>query len=323
VTARSGPAPPRATRAGLAARAGLALLVAGAAGCASLPLALASLRPLPRACPGPLLPIAAMGADFALQARYRARRGEREEALLLAAEKRGARLVVVGLDPFGTQVFAVVQEGASVRRERHLRPLFPFAPENALRDLVEARFPEAVDALPAAADERAARTREGAAVHLVRPRCGWEATVELQAETGRGASLGSQARASQLSARISDSQCAATRQRTAHKSGGDGQASGSSRSDLFGQPHAPGGREQDHPVVGIIPRSGPRAPALSLLFFDVVLHVLAQDLDEGVVARIARVGVPSRRPPRGASAADARLAGERALDRFLRAMGSS
>lgn len=150
-----------------------------ATGCASLPLALASLRPLPRACGGPLLPVDAMGADFALQARYRARRGEREEALLLAAEKRGTRLVVVGLDPLGTQVFAVVQEGSDLRRESHLRALFPFAPENALRDLVEARFPEAVAALPAAADERARRTRKGAAVHLARPRCGWEATVEV------------------------------------------------------------------------------------------------------------------------------------------------
>jgi hypothetical protein len=187
-------ASPSAARAGLAACAGLALLLAGAAGCASLPLALAALRPLPRACPGPLLPVAAMGDDFALQARYRARSGEREEALLLASEKRGERLVVVGLDPLGTQVFAVVQEGRDLRRERHLRPLFPFAPENALRDLVEARFPEAVAALPTAADERALRTRDGAAVRLARPRCGWEATVEVLTkadgaarETGGGA----------------------------------------------------------------------------------------------------------------------------------------
>jgi hypothetical protein len=42
-----------------------------------------------------------------------------------------------------------------------------------------------VAALPVAADERARRTREGAAVHLARPRCGWEATVEVltKAET--------------------------------------------------------------------------------------------------------------------------------------------
>ena len=168
-------------------RAGAAALASALAlgpGCASVPLALASLRPLPRACRGPLIPVGAMGADFALQARYRARRGEREEALLLAAEKRGDRLVVVGLDPLGTQLFALVQEGDSVRRERHLRPLFPLAPENVLRDLVEARFPEAVAALPAEPEDRARRSVDGRTVHLVRSRCGWEATVELLTETG-------------------------------------------------------------------------------------------------------------------------------------------
>jgi len=163
--------------------AALAGALALASGCATAPLALASLRPLPRACRGPLLPVDAMGADFALQARYRARRGEREEALLLAAEKRGTRLVVVGLDPLGAQVFAVVQEGTDLRRERHLRPLFPFAPENALRDLVEAHFPEAVDALRTAPEERAQRTLDGATVRIARPSCGWGATVEVL--TGR------------------------------------------------------------------------------------------------------------------------------------------
>ena len=163
-------------------RAAPALLLVGALGCASLPLALASLRPLPRACPGPLLPVGAMGGDFALQARYRVTSRGRDEVLLLAAEKRGERLVVLGFDPLGTELFALVQEGAAMpRRERHLRPLFPFAPENVLRDLVEARFPDAVDALPWDAEDRARRTREDSRVRLERPACEWTATVELPA----------------------------------------------------------------------------------------------------------------------------------------------
>jgi CubicO group peptidase (beta-lactamase class C family) len=126
-----------------------------------------------------------MGADFTLQARYRVASGGRDEVVLLAAEKRGERLVVLGFDPLGTELFAVVQEdGAAPRRERHLRPLFPFAPENALRDLVEARFPEPVDALGGARADRASRTREGAIVHLARPGCGWNAAVEVVTEAG-------------------------------------------------------------------------------------------------------------------------------------------
>jgi len=168
----------RRTRRARCAAATLAAGVGLATGCTTLGLALASLRPLPRACPGPLVPVEALGPDFALQARYRVRSGGREEALLLAAEKRGARLVVVGFDPLGARVFAVVQEGVELRRERHVRALFPLPPENALRDLVEARVPDAAQT-PAA---RGARVeREGTAVRIVRPGCDWEAALDLLA----------------------------------------------------------------------------------------------------------------------------------------------
>ena len=158
-----------------AAAALLGALVA-ASGCATL----AMLRPLPRAFEGPLLPVAELGPDFALQARYRVRSRGREEALRLVAEKRGERLVLLGLDPLGTQVFSLVQEGDRVRRERHLRPLFPFAPENALRDLERVRFPERLGAPGAGVEMR----REGETFVLVRPSCDWEATLAIDAERG-------------------------------------------------------------------------------------------------------------------------------------------
>jgi hypothetical protein len=152
-----------------------------AAALAALPVAsgcvtLAMLRPLPCACPGPLLAVDEMGADFALRARYRVRSGEREEALLLAAEKRGPRLVLLGLDPLGTQVFSLVQEAnGEPRRERHLRPLFPFAPENALRDLERVRFPELLA-------PRDGETRVEAAddeTRILRPECDWDARLAI------------------------------------------------------------------------------------------------------------------------------------------------
>lgn len=152
-----------------ALRAALLVALPAAPGCATL----AMLRPLPHACEGPLLPVAEMGPDFALQARYRARSRGREEALLLVAEKRGGRLVLLGLDPLGTEVFALVQEDGAVRRERHLRPLFPFAPENALRDLERVRFADRLGPADAGVQVR----REGGATLLSRPGCDWESTL--------------------------------------------------------------------------------------------------------------------------------------------------
>jgi hypothetical protein len=148
-----------------------AVLAAAATGCVHL----AMLRPLPHACPGELLPVAEMGPDFALQARYRVRSRGREQALGLVAEKRGERLVLLGLDPLGTLVFSLVQEGREVRRERHLRPLFPFAPENALRDLERVRF---ADRLAGAPGDAHVEPR-GTATLLRREACDWEALVTL------------------------------------------------------------------------------------------------------------------------------------------------
>jgi hypothetical protein len=175
----AGPRGGRPRPGGRLAAALLAGGLAAAPGCATLGPALASLRPLPRPCEGALVPVDDLGPDFALQARYRARSRGREEALLLAAEKRGARLVLLGLDPLGTHVFTVVQEGASVRREQHLRPLFPFAPENALRDLVRARFEDRLGTAP----DDARVERHGPAVRIVRPSCAWEAALEVVGAT--------------------------------------------------------------------------------------------------------------------------------------------
>jgi hypothetical protein len=119
-----------------------------------------------------------MGPDFALQARYRATSGGRSEALLLVAEKRGDRLVLAGVDPLGHLVFALTQTGADVRRDRHVRALFPFAPENALRDLERVRFPAAAAAAGPARDEARVERRDG--LHrIARPSCEWEATLAI------------------------------------------------------------------------------------------------------------------------------------------------
>ena len=154
-------------------RGRIAAVLLSAAAAALLPgcVTLAMLRPLPRACAGPLPAVAELGDDFALRASYRVQSRGRDLALTLAAEKRGERLVLLGIDPLGTNVFALVQEGAKVRRERHLRPLFPFAPENVLRDLILARY------TPLAEGPEATFTRDGDATTITRPACDWTATL--------------------------------------------------------------------------------------------------------------------------------------------------
>jgi hypothetical protein len=152
-------------------QAARALLAAAAAALLPGCVTLAMLRPLPRACPGPLPAVAELGDDFSLQARYRVRSGDKDYALTLAAEKRGGRLVLLGIDPLGTGVFALVQEGTEVRRERHLRPLFPFAPENVLRDLILTRWTALAEG------PEASYAREGDATTITRPGCDWTATV--------------------------------------------------------------------------------------------------------------------------------------------------
>jgi hypothetical protein len=127
-----------------------------AAGCSTLHFA-----PPPRIadCPGPLLDAARIpGGDFALRERVRIRGGDVDLGLELLAERRGDRLVVVGMNAFGARVFHVVQNGLAVEGESPLGRALAIAPENVLRDLHAARFlhPEV-----AAAGERASVQRPG------------------------------------------------------------------------------------------------------------------------------------------------------------------
>jgi len=68
-----------------------------------------------------------------------------------------------------------VQEGLEVRRERHLRPLFPFAPENALRDLQLVRFPERL--APSRENGDAQLVAEDGRFVISRAACDWQATL--------------------------------------------------------------------------------------------------------------------------------------------------
>jgi Protein of unknown function (DUF3261) len=120
-------------------RAALGLPAAFALGCAAL-----SVWTAPRidACGGPLVPVARIpGGDFALRERVRIAGGGVDLGLELLAERRGDRLVVVGLDAFGARAFSLVQQGAEIAEtDAPLGRALPVPPENVLRDLHGARF---------------------------------------------------------------------------------------------------------------------------------------------------------------------------------------
>ena len=142
----------------------LGALAAGAAalgtvGCAQL----AWLRaPRLAECPGPIVDAAAIpGGDFLLRERMRVRGGDVDASFEIAAERRGARLVLVGFDPLGVRVFSVEQLGSRITSESRIGRALALPPENALRDLHAARFSGADPGLP---------------IEVTRPGCGYTAS---------------------------------------------------------------------------------------------------------------------------------------------------
>lgn len=139
------------------ATGGCALLVGLA--CAAWP----GLPPRLAPCPGPVPAVASLPAgDFGWRERVRYRGGDVDAGFLVVAEKRGDRLVLVGLNPFGAKAFSVTQQQGALTAESHLGRALAVPPENVLRDWY------------------ALRARGGGAagdpVRIARPACGYEAT---------------------------------------------------------------------------------------------------------------------------------------------------
>jgi hypothetical protein len=152
-------------------RAALALLLLAAGGCTT---ARWLLHPPPRlaACRGAIPSSAALaGGDRVWHDRARYRGGAVDAGFALVAEKRGPRLVLVGLDAFGARAFSVTQEGDAVESDARYGRALAVSPETVLRDW---------HAL------RAADASLHAPLVLARPECGYEVT--LVAESVRAVS---------------------------------------------------------------------------------------------------------------------------------------
>ena len=149
-------------------------LAASLPGCARLGLAF--YRALPdrgRECPGPLVPTEEMGGDFLLEQNVRVQGEGLDWALTLVSQKRGSRLVVVGLDPFGAKLFTLTQQGSEVTVERPAGRL-PLPPVNLLRDLQRARFGR--PGAPAEPGVTLTRDEPGS-VRIRHAACGYETTL--------------------------------------------------------------------------------------------------------------------------------------------------
>lgn len=157
-------------------RAAAALLLAAAAlagGCTTLRFLL---DPPPRlaACPGPIPSTAALPAgDRVWHDRVRYRGGEVDAGFSLVAEKRGERLVLVGLNAFGARAFSLTQQGEAVESDDRLGRALAVPPETVLRDW---------HAL------RAAGAAPPGTFTLARPECGYQATFAAEAARALSAS---------------------------------------------------------------------------------------------------------------------------------------
>lgn len=123
--------------------------------CRQYPLAGAQLAE----CPGALRSTAEIRADFRLDQRVRIRTRRDEIALRIAVEKRGSRLVLIGLNPLGAKLFSVIQTGSEASVESLPAAVVQVPPLNVLRDLHRARLLGA-DVAPDASG-RAEAVRDG------------------------------------------------------------------------------------------------------------------------------------------------------------------
>jgi len=126
------------------------------------------LHPPPRlsACPGPIPSTSALpSGDLAWRDRVRYRGGEVDTGFTLVAEKRGAKLVLVGLNAFGARAFSVTQDDLDVEADARMGRALQVPPETVLRDW---------HAL------RAAGAQPPATFDVARPECGYVATFAAE-----------------------------------------------------------------------------------------------------------------------------------------------
>jgi len=110
-------------------------------------------------CPGALRPVGEIREDFRLDQRVRIRSQDANASLRIAVEKRGSRLILIGLNELGAKLFTVIQTQGAVEVDALPAAVVPVPPLDVLRDLHRIRF-LGVD-VPPDARGRAEALRDG------------------------------------------------------------------------------------------------------------------------------------------------------------------
>lgn len=91
-------------------------------------------------CPGALRSVGEIREDFRLDQRVRIRAPRTDVSLRIAVEKRGSRLVLIGLNELGAKLFTVIQTQDAVEVDALPAAVVPVPPLDVLRDLHRIRF---------------------------------------------------------------------------------------------------------------------------------------------------------------------------------------
>jgi hypothetical protein len=85
--------------------------------------------------PGELIDTSEMGASFMARQKLAGRFGEQEFRFEAVLQLHGGKLTVLGLTPFGTKAFVLVQTGTEVEFTPLIDREIPFPPEYMLQDI--------------------------------------------------------------------------------------------------------------------------------------------------------------------------------------------
>lgn len=97
-----------------------------------------SARTRPTEAPRPIGTLHAPSAyalEFAIDQQVRVEYGDQSQSFRAVVEKRGDRLVMIGLGPHGGRAFSLTQEGLEIQFDSQLPRELPFPPEFMLMDL--------------------------------------------------------------------------------------------------------------------------------------------------------------------------------------------
>lgn len=114
-----------------------AILLSFASACSGFPQAPRSIED----CPAEIRSTDEIPGDFTIRHRVTVSAEDLDFPFELIVQKKGRELVLVGLSPFGTKLFTVIQTGIETDVDALPRAVLPIPPLNVLRDLHRLRFP--------------------------------------------------------------------------------------------------------------------------------------------------------------------------------------